>query len=889
MQPFGATFLTCLAVLPLACAAVAEAPAVATTPAQTAPAPPRPPIPDLIADLSNENFTVREAATQQLWKLGDGALEALKQAAAGNEPEAAHRAKELLHKIELHITPDTDPAVLALVERYKKAAPAEKIPLLHAMRAKRAFRQILKLYAGETDAKLRAELQATVAGIAIFAARSRLLEGDAAGARELLELAPADSKSLMALAAFHRANGTLEEELQRAKTSKAKGALAWQLALQRAAGRLQEAQAAAVEAEEPLLAAAMAMLAGDPVPWLEHHPTSPSADQAVDLYTPLALKRWQHHALPKSELEPVTKLLNSRKQGTRALAFSTLFLLGEPAAAEPAFAKSMPLDAFIYFEALERIPEALAAIGLDPQHPDFSAWAANRFERLNAEADAGDEATSALVTLASFLENRGLHDDLRHAFDQPLGRLAKKDSEAFTSLLAALFGNRFIRTGTIGPLLQVGTTWAADDASRWEELIVAAFGDNEESLPCWKWLAELKPDSTRQQRLEAMFALCGYGADPNHLRDSWLALAWAAIHKAEPAERPPLLKRLTSLIGPTGDVANSLKIHDMSPPDPSANELDGPFLLQLSAVGRWEEASQLILKLFSNNNETVAAGRPDLHAYAAACLRRAGHAAAAAGHDAWVEKLALGDAPAYLRIANGYAFGGDYDRCALWRERAAREAEPDGENYSSILAAHATDLLERGLWKKAAATSEALAQIYSGENFSSNSQLLFLRLRLQADQAQALSLLDKERAKALTLLEKCHALMPCDGSLADHFFPALRKAGLIKQHDAWFETTWQNIQTVIERYPQSHNTRNTAAWLAARAMRHLDAAETHLKQALATHPDQAAYLDTMAELQFARGNRKQAIEWSEKAINFLPADDDIRRQNQRFTHDPLPK
>ena len=258
-------------------------------------------------------------------------------------------------------------------------------------------------------------------------------------------------------------------------------------------------------------------------------------------------------------------------------------------------------------------------------------------------------------------------------------------------------------------------------------------------------------------------------------------------------------------------------------------------------------------------------------------------------HDGWVEKLALGDTASYLRIGDGYAFGADYDRCSLWWERAAREASPETEAYAKILKSLSTDQLKRGLWNQAAATSEALAQIYSGSSFSSSSPLVFLRLRLQADQAHALSLLATERAAALALLEKCHALLPCDGSLADYFFPALRQAGLIQQHDAWFEVTWERLQTVIQRYPLSHNTRNTTAWLAARAMRHLDEAEAHLQRALATHPNQAAYLDTMAELQFARGNRKQAVDWSDKSVNFMPTDDDVRRQNFRFIHDPLPE
>jgi hypothetical protein len=45
----------------------------------------------------------------------------------------------------------------------------------------------------------------------------------------------------------------------------------------------------------------------------------------------------------------------------------------------------------------------------------------------------------------------------------------------------------------------------------------------------------------------------------------------------------------------------------------------------------------------------------------------------------------------------------------------------------------------------------------------------------------------------------------------------------------------------------------------------------------------------MAEIQFAKGNREKALEWSRLAINFAPGDDQLRRQHERFRADPLPK
>ena len=74
-----------------------------------------------------------------------------------------------------------------------------------------------------------------------------------------------------------------------------------------------------------------------------------------------------------------------------------------------------------------------------------------------------------------------------------------------------------------------------------------------------------------------------------------------------------------------------------------------------------------------------------------------------------------------------------------------------------------------------------------------------------------------------------------------------------------------------------------------RARRNLDQAEKLLEKALAANPEQSAYLDTMAEIQFARGNREKALEWSQRAVNFMSLDVMLRRQHERFRSAPLPR
>jgi len=499
MKSFGAEILTCLAVLAVAAPAANDANEAAAPAPQAAAADPLAAIPALLVELAHEDFTTREAASRKLWEIGDPAIPALKVAAEGSDPEIAYRARDILRKLDLFIAPGTDPAVIALIERYKKATNSQKSNLLAQLREKRAYRQILKLYGAETDPKLRSSLKSAVEGLSVFAAREAILAGNLIEARTMLELAPADDAGLLTLAAFHRATGTLAAELERAKTSEAPGALAWQLALHRAAGDVTKARETAAAAGKPGITASMAMLEGDPLPWLEFGTSK--ANSTVDLYTPLAIKRWSGRTLAKADLAAIANRLNSRSSSSRQLAFGAAYLLGEPALAEPSLAKLDPLAAFANFESEERIDDALKAIGLDPAKPDYTKWAATRFGELMRDPDEADNAVSELAMIASFLENRGLDSELAAAFDQPLTKLAEKDIDAFSSVARAMCGQGLSRGGATTPLLQMAPEWAGDDDDRWEQILVAIYGDNDEILPAWSFLSQVHPQATRQEPL----------------------------------------------------------------------------------------------------------------------------------------------------------------------------------------------------------------------------------------------------------------------------------------------------------------------------------------------------------------------------------------------------
>jgi tetratricopeptide (TPR) repeat protein len=848
-----------------------------------------------IQDLADHKFQVREIASQEIWKVGEPALEALQAAAAGDDPEQAYRANELIRKIQLHITPETDPAVIALVERYAKATASEKPGLFDQMHKRRAWRQMLKLYASETNPDLRSRLGRLIEGVAVVAARERIVAGDPAGAREFLEMAPADAAGLLALADFHRSQGSLDAEFERAKNLNGIKADAWRLALHRATGNLEAARDSARKAGEPMIAAAMAALLGDPLPWLRLDESDGRGGGIHRPYTEAAIKRWQGKELRAADLEPLVRSANSKNQEERQRGVNSLFLLGETALAENGYAALSRPSAFTYYESLERIPDALKMLGLDPRNPDYTQWVADYFERMSVKGVGDDEDlapdTRELILLGNFLERRGLHDQCAEAFLSPLAALAEKDRDSFMDLLGQWFGGEPGMNGEIMGVQEVAKqaaiAWAGDSAERWEEVINTAFGGQEEFTLVLDWLSDLEPGSGRVERFEAMLALIGFGRDPELLRKKWLKLAWKAVEQAPEQQRDGLLEKVGTILYQNPDVINNLKLWDQMP---EHRRMEGDWrthILDLSAAGRWADAASFFQQQIDKISTSRLDPQPSLHACLAACLRNAGRMVEADAQDKIVETLALGhDA---IEIANGYAYGSDYRRAADWWARATRQNAPESNHFSISLQLHGATLLEQGKWKEAASLSELTAQAAATIDPSDTYPIVGLRLRLQSDLGRALALLPKDRTKAVAILAKSHASLPSDGSLADDFFPAVRKSGLIKEHDEWFKTTWDFMSAVIQEFPNSDNTCNTAAWLASRACRNLDPAEKLLQHALALNPEQPPYLDTMAEIHFAKGNRAKAVEWSSEAINFMPLDIMLRRQHERFQSAPLPR
>ncbi|MDE0835181.1 MAG: hypothetical protein OSA84_02385 [Akkermansiaceae bacterium] len=842
---------------------------------------------DMIRELSSDSFQAREKATRDLWDIGRDALEDLREASRSDDPEMAIRATAVLEKIELRITPETPEVILELIRKYRALPQIQKVNSLNELKRRKAYFQVLKLFSMDGRPE---ELTAAVRGVAIAGARQAIAAEDPDTALELLWMSANEPNDLMALACAYRSMGMLGDGKEDPPAPENVPTEVWKITLLRAQGDIATAAKLAGESNQLALQAGMNVLLGDPTLWLRQNGFGDRSLRALDAYADIALTRWEGGKPKESDFAPLLAILGARDADDRDQAMSSLAALGRLSRVEKEQVKEDSELGFQYYLTQERVAEALETIGLDPEKPDYNAWVAERFKWMTTGGGDGEDNTeppdSQLRMLAGFMEQRGMEAEFNAAFAMPLAELAKTDEEEFLEFLSLLF-----QSGLAAPEFAFarGAAWAGEDEQRWSQLFSVSFGEEEETLAWLAWIREIEPGIGSADTMRAMMALFGLGSDPGHLRGKWMANFWADVEKIPDGEKEPYIRRIMGLAVAMNDVSNALKARDTLQPADRDSAVWASLSQYLSAAGRWKEASEVL----SKGRKTVSSS-PEYHALLAATLRKAGFEKRAEEHDAWVDKLALGFAPSCNRIGDYYVYGGDRERAEKWYRRAAFQADIMGGEFVAVLDDYAQSMLGKGEWGMAASCYEALTQVYVSQRYSGGVISVYSKARLSADLAKALEVLPDDRQRAIDMLDGIHRIFATDGVLADDFFPLVKKAGLEKELDRWFGKSWGTISSVLERFPDSDNTKNTAAWLASRAGKRLAEAEKYLRTALERNPDQAAYLDTMAELHFAKGDRKGAVEWSDRALlryplTSLPYDVMIRKQHERFRNDPLPQ
>ncbi|QOV90762.1 tetratricopeptide repeat protein [Humisphaera borealis] len=121
-----------------------------------------------------------------------------------------------------------------------------------------------------------------------------------------------------------------------------------------------------------------------------------------------------------------------------------------------------------------------------------------------------------------------------------------------------------------------------------------------------------------------------------------------------------------------------------------------------------------------------------------------------------------------------------------------------------------------------------------------------------------------------------------DPDLAIDAVTSLREAGQKELASRLFAQAYAASKALLDMNPDDPRRMNTLAWLCARCGERLEEAEALMAKALKLAPENPAYLDTAAEVQFQFGRFDKAIELSEKAIKLAPEARELKDQMERF-------
>lgn len=867
--------------------------------------------PLLVQQLSSDDFQVREEAMRQLWAKGEIYLESLKLASTSSDPELAIRSGNLVRNIEAGILPTTDKSVVKAIDLYRSAQSLRvKTKALNDLIGLKALKQVIYLMHWEQDTEIKKALNedSRIASVALAAAHGSLKDDDAEGAIALLRIAPKSDFNLRGLAHILKYSGKIDAEIENnSKNLTSSSAKDWQFTLLKVNGDVSKLKSFAKVHGEVGALSTVALLEGDPYPVIKALMERSSDDTHREALS--MLKEFHRAGDASSSTKELTKLIdkldplaNSGKDLNYLIHLA--MLMGERELGEKLLSQQDKLTNLNYYKVQEYSEKEFALLGVPnpiTQSADFELWLAQEVAReLDGELGLLDDQGSKIEQVAEFFNTRG-DEQMAHSILKPLvDALTEENSDRWFDLLSSL---------PVRGMRNVAIQLAFErngDAETWEILSHSFFGNVEETNQLWSEIRNLRPNTTDREQFSHMLAVMGMrtqvGSDEGDLESE----IYSKALKMGGREYIKMMEILAFAAEKRGDVVSMLKYYKELGSD-STRENFKSYLsgYQLSAQlqSDWGE--------IVNSFELDPGGYKDsaykLTTYSIA-KRKLGQNEEAEVGLARAKLLTLGTTKTLNKIAGMLHDAGYKEEAAtMWLDLLLNSDTDDWDFFYTLnfINNQSRFHLRNEKWDLASAFYLVEKAIYMDPQVHDIEAYRLLKKGYLSHFTRGMELLESgDRKVAIKMLGHAHDSIVGDGSLADDFFPSLRGKGLRKVVDEWFSRSWSHLNSEIEMYPKDHNARNTAAWLGARYVSHLDESLKHSKAALALHPKQPAYLDTLAEIYFAKRDRKNAIKHSEIALKSIKfgayaytraaanaADmyNELLKQNNRFRSAPFPK
>jgi hypothetical protein len=877
-----------------AASAPATAPAPAVTDAE---------IDRAIIQLSDDDWRVREKATQWLWRAGKPAENALRKAAGGTDPETVSRANGVLEKFRYGIFPDTPKAVIELVEQYRAADTRGKIAVAAKLLelGRPAYRSLIAMSASEEPATRRtvfAQFEAKLAKIV-----GAILVEDPAEAQSILEsgaLSGGDA-ALRNWAAYMLLTGKLDDRITRFGSDPGQAQSKMLTYLYRAKGDLKGAAKAAALSGDRVLLENIQFEMGDWAALAKGPLASIPGEERTGF-----LSAFQRLSGDKEGMEKSLKTLreqaasNSEDQRYMWAAVKALFVNDRPGdAIEVLRAHRADVTAFELLVGQGRYEDALAlhkdAVGAPRAAEtldDFNLKAARAFCELG-EKDKALGLFTALCGKYGNYGNDGEDDGNPNVATAALARvhpalLAVITSEAQVGLadqaaqqVAKIFARRpdvaLLQALYPGRDLEamLWGTYSVDEAAahtgpaRFERVRRILNGEMPKAELA-ALVATLRPEkhglqpNAEQSYLIGMVETCQHAG----LVDEAVACldAWRDA-TAGTATAP-------ALVPPLAEPDEDDSAEDGAPDGAGGGQ---PAPAQAARAGLTDQLAGDVLSKAKRWPEALAR-------YEAVCKVRPGdpipeflrgYVLIQMGKEADGRKAidraslwVLANEPERSRLARVMAQCGMKAEARKQEEILVRTAEP-----FSLVADHVmqSSLAWRELEDKNFAQAALYQQrsllnvLHQGVTMTQPSGYLQLTAWAHGplfEGALAAGDLDKAAAE----LDICRELMPGGIDPDIRFVQAADAKGKKEQADKVFQRAWDFHAAIIAKHPKAANELNASAWLAARCRRNLDEARKCAESAVAAQPDSVGLLDTLAEVRFQQGDSKSAVELMTKCL-----------------------
>jgi tetratricopeptide (TPR) repeat protein len=867
---------------------------------------PAAPIKDQIAkwikQLADADFDIRQKASEQIWNATDDDTAplieaALKEAIKSDDTEVVRRASELLDRLQLGINVKTPKKIADLAQSFRgtdDAARQEAIKGLFASGAP-GLKVLLRLIDAEKDPAAKESLAQQASTEVLAAIPPLMANGDRASVEELLDLSLLTNQPAahLSYAVYWLRYGKLADRiriLEAAKPAKPERHAALLATLYRVHADYPKARAAAEKSENEELLNAVLFDQGD---WKElANRAAKTAIGSNDPHVLGLLASYQRLAGDaKGTEQTLTRIGENSKNTDHGKSAQALLLNGRPKAALRLItAGKNRLEAVEMYSARFQFKEALRILNAKdlPDPKESSEYLEILRARTLFLLGERETAVNVFKKLGETIGTRGAGPHgLNYAWVLPKMLIPQEFSLGLEDLAYHHTSMAIVMdTDCLHLTLESAFPERGEMAAVWWQYLTHKH-PNDEPADTMNRLRAVLDGRVALQALTALVkdAMEVAGNMRVEVRERWfIALAESCKDAGADTLRKNCLERA---VAAAEEIASAQKNRPTDPPYATASLA---LLAEFYANKKdWTQAAEYYEQvLMKTKPGTVSA----VHGPIVTFLR--GHALVQAGQE--MEGKRLIELAHVLPLADGnarYICARELDKLGHV-DAARRECELiirvngfngfDGpwhtEEAFKALAQHAR--AERNYARAADYYERAvLCHMHSESDYSLSAADLVLPALVHSNRAMALLIADK-LDDAQREFQTCLDILPGDMNLPILLMPELEKKGHKTEAADLFAKVWTVHDGLCRDYPKSAWAHNNTAWLAARCRRNLDEALKHAQQAVELAPENAGYLNTLAEVYFLKGDKDKALELTKKCIKMDPKCAYFQRQLKRI-------